>query len=98
MPTPKPAPALGFDLAELTAQVDHYQGPPQAPERPQEAAAPLGRPRTLPADAQPCSFRLSAVQRQWLLLEAAGRTLRTGERHDVSRIVRELIDQARGAA
>ena len=54
MPTPKPAPALGFDLAELTAQVDHYQGPPQAPERPQEAAAPA-RPPAYPArDAQPC--------------------------------------------
>ena len=33
---------LDFDLAELTAQVDHSQGPPQAPERLQEAAAPFG--------------------------------------------------------
>jgi hypothetical protein len=98
MPKPKPAPALGFDLAELTAQVDHYQGPPQALERPQEAAAPLGRPRTLAPDAQPFSVRLSASQRDWLLREAAERTLASGERHDASRIVRALIDQARGAA
>ena len=94
MPKPKPAPAH----AELATQVEHHQGPSKAPERPLEAAAPIGRPRSLPDDAQPCSFRLSAVQRQWLLLEAARRTLRTGERHDVSRIVRELIDQAREAA
>ena len=97
-PKSKPAPALGFDLAELATQVEHYQGLPHASERPQEAAAPVGRPRTLPGDALPCSFRLSAAQRDWLLREAAGRTLTSGERHDASRIVRELIDQARGAA
>ncbi|MGV0950935.1 MAG: hypothetical protein ACOYB3_09685 [Azonexus sp.] len=98
MPKPKPAPSLGFDLAELATQVEHYQGPPQAPEEPQEVAAPVGRPRTLPDDAQPFSARLSAAQREWLLREAARRTLASGERHDASRIVRELIDRARGVA
>jgi hypothetical protein len=99
MPKPKPAPALGFDLAELAAaQVERYEGPPKAPNPPQAAPAPLGRPKTLPGDAQPFSVRLSPAQRAWLLLEAADRTLHSGERHDASRIVRELIDQARGAA
>jgi hypothetical protein len=100
MPKPKPAPSLGFDLAELTAQVEHYQGPPPPSKSaaPQVDPAPIGRPRTLTSDAQPCSFRLSAAQREWLLREAAERTLRTGERHDASRIVREMIDQARGIA
>jgi hypothetical protein len=98
MPKPKPAPALGFDLDELTTQVEHYQGPPKPPERPQAPAAPVGRPRTLPHDTQPCSVRLTPAQRDWLIRQAAGRTLATGERCDVSRLVRELIDQARGIA
>lgn len=97
MPKPKPAPALGFDLAELAAaQVErHHESPQKAADAPPAA---LGRPKTLPGDAQPFSVRLSPAQRQWLLLEAADRTLHSGERHDAARIVRELIDQARGSA
>ena len=100
---PKPKPALPFDLDELSAQVDRYERPPGTPAiEPEPAAsppwtpAPAGRPRTLDKDAAPISVRLSPGQRRWLLEEAARRTLDTGERHDVSRILRELIDRARG--
>jgi hypothetical protein len=92
---PHAAPALGFELAELVTQIDRDTGAtPVAHPTP----APLGRPRTLVQDAQPFSVRLSPDQRAWLLRTAAERTLRTGERGDASQILRELIDQARGAA
>ena len=88
---PKPAPSLGFDLDELAGTVGGYEQPPKA-------SAQIGRPRSLPRDAQPVSVRLNGAQRRWLLEEAARRTLASGERHDVSRIVRELVDNARGAS
>ena len=105
---PKPTRDIGFDLDELADQVNHYKGPakptgakqstsiPQEPA-PLASAGTLGRPRTLPPST-PCSFRLSDEQRQWLITEAADRTLHSGKRHDASMIVRELIDQARGAS
>ncbi len=43
-------------------------------------------------------MRLDGEQRRWLLEEAARRTLASGERHDVSRIVRVLVDSARAAS
>ncbi len=82
--------SLGFDLAELSA---HMTPAPAS----QSTAAPLGRPRTLPETPAALSVRLTPAQRTWLLQEAARRTLASGERHDVSRVVRALIDQARGA-
>jgi hypothetical protein len=91
MPNAKPAPSLGFDLDELAGTVGGY-------ERPAPAAAQVGRPRSLARDAKPVSVRLDGDQRRWLLEEAARRTLASGERHDVSRIVRELVDNARGAS
>ena len=103
---PKPAPDIGFDLNELADQVNHYKGPPKPMDakqdtsplsKPSTSAGTLGRPRTLPPST-PCSFRLSEEQRQWLITEAADRTLHSGQRHDASMIVRELIDQARGAS
>ncbi len=90
---PKSAPSLGFDLDELAGTVAGYQQLANA-----SVPAPVGRPRSLARTAKPVSVRLDGEQRQWLLEEAARRTLASGERHDVSRIVRELIDDARGAA
>jgi hypothetical protein len=97
---PKPAPSLGFDLEELDGAVSGYEQPPKAKDQPapDQAPAQAGRPRTLARDAQPVSIRLDGEQRKWLLAEAARRTLDSGERHDVSRIIRELIDQAREAS
>ncbi|MCK7579566.1 MAG: hypothetical protein MZV65_30220 [Chromatiales bacterium] len=46
-------------------------------------------------DSVTFSVRLSRSQRDWLVREAAQRTLASGERHDTSMLVRELIDQAR---
>lgn len=104
----KKAPDIGFDLDELADQVNHYKGPAKPSGAKQDTSAPpksapppaagtLGRPRTLPPST-PCSFRLSDEQRQWLITEAADRTLHSGNRHDASMIVRELIDQARGVS
>jgi len=98
---PKKALDIGFDLDELAGQVNHYKGPPK-PTSPEQATNPppagtLGRPRTLPPST-PCSFRLSNEQRQWLITEAADRTLHSGQRYDTSMLIRELIDQARGAS
>lgn len=92
----KSAPALGFDLDELDGAVSGYERPAKAPQSTSEPAQTPGRPRTLANDAQPVSIRLDGAQRRWLLEEAARRTLASGERHDVSRLIRELIDQARG--
>lgn len=78
----KAKPELGFDIDDLQAQVDRY------------APAPSGRPRALSPGARPVSVRLTAAQHDWAVREAATRTLATGERCDVSRVVRELIDQA----
>lgn len=91
---PKSAPSLGFDLDELAGKVAGYEQPANASATP----APVGRPRSLARNAKPISVRLDGEQRRWLMEEAARRTLASGERHDVSRIVRELIDDARGAA
>lgn len=100
MPIPKSAPKLGFDLEELEAQVEHYEVTPKAargqPTHSNVTAVPLGRPRTLPRDAVTFSVRISPAQRDWLVREAAQRTLDSGERYDTSMLVRELIDQARG--
>jgi hypothetical protein len=92
---PKPAPSLGFDLDELAGTVAGYEQPAKTST---PIPAPVGRPRSLARDAKPVSVRLDGDQRQWLLEEAARRTLASGERHDVSRIVRELIDTARGVS
>ena len=40
------------------------------------------------------TVRLTAAQHEWLIREAAQRALETGERHDVSGTIRELIDRA----
>ena len=90
---PKPAPSLGFDLDELAGTLAGYEPSAQAP-----APVKVGRPRSLARDAQPVSVRLDGDQRRWLLQEAARRTLASGERHDVSRLVRELVDNARAAS
>jgi hypothetical protein len=101
---PKPAPSLGFALEDLDGAVSGYEQQPKAskadtpPPEPAQAPVQAGRPRTLARDAQPVSIRLDGEQRKWLLAEAARRTLDSGERHDVSRIIRELIDQAREAS
>lgn len=103
---PKPPPDIGFDLEELAEQVNHYKGPakpmntqPAAQATPSESSTPrtIGRPRLL-ASSSSFSVRITDEQREWLIREAAQRTLDTNERHDTSMIVRELIDQARGAA
>ena len=105
---PKPPPDIGFDLEELAEQVNHYKGPPKpmnaqssAQPAPSESSPPrtstIGRPRLL-ASSSSFSVRITDEQRQWLIREAAQRTLDTNERHDTSMIVRELIDQARGTA
>lgn len=105
---PKPTRDIGFDLDELADQVNHYKGPAKPTDAeqgghdavallPATSAGALGRPRTLPPSI-PCSFRLSEDQRRWLITEAAERTLQSGRRHDTSMILRELIDQARGAS
>jgi hypothetical protein len=94
---PKSAPSLGFDLDELAGTVAGYEGSAKA-SAPTAAPAQVGRPRSLARDAKPVSVRLDGDQRRWLLEEAARRTLASGERHDVSRIVRELVDNARGAS
>ena len=75
---------LGFELDDLAAEVERYD----------RAPAPSGRPRVLPPDTRSVSVRLSAAQHDWALKEAARRTLATGERHDVSRLIRDLIDRA----
>lgn len=92
----KKAPSLGFDLDELDGAVSGYDRPARASQSIPEPAPMPGRPRTLANDAQPVSIRLDGAQRRWLLEEAARRTLASGERHDVSRLIRELINQARG--
>ncbi len=92
---PKPAPSLGFDLDELAGTLGGYE--PSAQDS-APTAAQVGRPRSLARDAKPVSVRLDGDQRRWLLEEAARRTLASGERHDVSRIVRELVDNARAAS
>jgi len=105
---PKPPPDIGFDLDELAEQVNHYKGPPKpmnaqpssqpAPSDPSPpTTSTLGRPRLLPSSSS-FSVRITDEQRQWLIREAAQRTLDTGERHDTSMLIRELIDQARGAS
>jgi len=94
----KSAAALGFDLDELDGAVTGYERPSTSAQNTAESSQTLGRPRTLANDAQPVSIRLDAAQRRWLLEEAARRTLASGKRHDVSRLVRELIDQARRAS
>jgi len=106
---PKPPPDIGFDLDELADQVNHYKGPakpmnaqPSAQTAPTESSpastgSTLGRPRLLSSSSS-FSVRITDEQRQWLIREAAQRALDTGQRHDTSMIVRELIDQARGAA
>jgi len=109
---PKSPPDIGFDLEELAEQVNHYKGPAKpmnaqttAQPTPSEPAAPaapaasttLGRPRLL-ASSSSFSVRITDEQREWLIREAAQRTLDTNQRHDTSMIVRELIDQARAAA
>ena len=58
------------------------------------APASSGRPRALMPGARPVSVRLTAAQHEWAVREAATRTLATGERCDVSRVVRELIESA----
>lgn len=90
----KSAQPLGFDLGDLEAATNNPALPIARPAAP----TPTGRPRSLASDAQPVSVRLDGAQRQWLQQEAARRTLDSGERHDMSRVVRELIDQARGAS
>jgi hypothetical protein len=80
----KAKPELGFDIDDLQAQVDRYDRSPPPP----------GRPRALPPGTRPVTVRLSAAQHEWTLREAATRTLATGERHDVSRLIRDLIDRA----
>jgi hypothetical protein len=89
----KSAPALGFDFNELEASITQYE-PPSKGAVPAHSA-PQGRPRILPLDSVTFSVRLSRSQRDWLVREAAQRTLASGERHDTSMLVRELIDQAR---
>lgn len=94
----KSAPALGFDLDELDGAVSGYERPATASQHAAEPGQTPGRPRTLARDAQPVSIRLDGAQRKWLLEESARRTLASGERHDVSRVIRELIEQARQAS
>ena len=84
----KEKPALGFPLDDLETEMNHYN----------RAPASSGRPRALAPGARPVSVRLTAEQHEWTLREAASRTLATGERFDVSRLVRELIDRAMHAA
>lgn len=86
--TTKSKPELGFELGDLEAQTERYERTPPSP----------GRPRILAQETQPISIRVDTEQRRWLLQEAARRTLASGERHDMSRIVRELIDQSRGVS
>jgi len=106
---PKSPPDIGFDLEELAEQVNHYKGPAKpmnaqttAQPTPSESSPPatgstLGRPRLLSSSSS-FSVRITDEQREWLIREAAQRTLDTNQRHDTSMIVRELIDQARAAA
>jgi len=82
----KQTPQLGFDLGELEQETSRYRQEP--------IARKVGRPPTL-HKPRSCSFRLPEEQYQWLIEEAARRTLETGQRWDASMIVRELIDQAR---
>ena len=79
-------PPLPFDLKDLESQSSRYDAPPPSPSQP-------GR-RPLAPGARPVTVRLTPAQHEWALREAAHRTLRTGERHDVSRVIRELIDRA----
>jgi len=85
--TTKAKPALGFDLADLESQVVRYDPTPTTP-----ASQPGRRP--LAPGARPVTVRLTAAQHEWLIREAAHRALETGERHDVSGIIRDLIDRA----
>ena len=86
MSTKTPAPPLPFDLKDLESQTSRYDAPPPSPSQP-------GR-RPLAPGARPVTVRLTAAQHEWLIREAAHRALETGERHDVSGIIRDLIDRA----
>ncbi|WP_286294214.1 hypothetical protein [Methylomarinovum tepidoasis] len=85
----KQPPELGFDLDELEQETSRYR----QETIPRKAGRPpmLHKPRS-------CSFRLPEDQYQWLIKEAARRTLATGKRWDASMIVRELIDKARSSS
>ena len=85
--TTKAKPGLGFDLADLESQVVRYDPTPTTP-----ASQPGRRP--LAPGARPVTIRLTPAQHEWALREAAHRTLQTGERHDVSRVIRDLLDRA----
>lgn len=55
MPKPKPAPALGFDLDELTTQVEYNQGPRTA----RGAGRPsVGQPHSWPHEPKTLSSYL----------------------------------------
>ena len=83
-------PPLPFDLKDLESQSSRYDAPPPSPSQP-------GR-RPLAPGARPVTIRLTPAQHEWLIREAAQRALETGERHDVSGTIRELIDRARAIA
>jgi hypothetical protein len=85
--TKKPS-DLGFDLNELSGEMSRYGAEKPAPQK-------IGRPRTVAGETVPLSVRISDEQRQWLVTEAARKTLKTGKRQDVSQLVRDLIDEAR---
>lgn len=89
----KPAPKLGFDFNELESSIKKYDPAPKnaAPTTPTQQ----GRPRILPRDSVTFSVRITKAQRDWLVREAAQRTLAGGDRFDTSMLMRELIDQAR---
>jgi hypothetical protein len=80
---------LGFDLDELSSEMSGRKAQKPATQK-------TGRPRILDGGTVPLSVRITDEQRKWLVREAAKKTLETGQRQDVSQLVRELIDQARG--
>jgi len=88
---PKKPAELGFDLDELSGEMARYEEAQPSPQKP-------GRPRTVDGGTVPLSVRITDAQRQWLVQEAARTTLKTGKRHDVSQLVRDLIDAARQEA
>ncbi len=79
---------LGFDLNELSGEMARYDAEKPAPQK-------VGRPRTIAGGTIPLSVRISDEQRTWLVKEAARKALETGQRQDVSQLVRDLIDEAR---
>jgi len=78
---PKPT----VDLDALRRVREQYDTPSPAPTPP---AAPG-------SNAARVTIRISDDDQRWLLHEAARRQMATGERHDVSRIIRDLIATAR---